>query len=177
MVHDLKAAESMAGGAGSSRGTGGMASKLRAARIATEAGIETWIVGGGGAGLEALARGDAPGTRIPAGAHPPARKAWLAQQPVRGRIEIDEGAARALEAGRSLLPRGVVEVHGRFGFGEAVDVAAGGAVVARGLTNYGSEPLSRIVGVHTERIREILGFKDFDEVVHRDNLVLLRRSA
>lgn len=176
VVHDLGRAEAMAGGTGSSRGTGGMASKLRAARIASDAGIETWIVGGGGAGLEALARGEAPGTRIPAGAHPPARKAWLAQQPVRGRIEIDAGAARALEGGKSLLPKGVVAAHGSFAFGEAVDIATDGVRVARGLTNYGSEALARIAGEHSDRIREILGFKDFDEVVHRDNLVLLKRQ-
>lgn len=176
VVHDLAEAEALAGGSGSVRGTGGMASKLRAARIASEAGIETWIVGHGGAGLEALARGESPGTLVPAGPHPPARKAWLAQQPVRGRIDVDAGAARALADGRSLLPKGVLSLRGDFGFGEAVDVAEGGVVIARGLTNYGSDALARIAGVHSGRIREILGVKDFDEVVHRDNLVLVRRG-
>lgn len=174
-VSDLDAAFGVAGGTGSGRGTGGMVTKLRAARIARDAGIETWIVGGGGAALEALARGGAPGTRVvPAAGPAPARKAWLAQQPVAGRVAIDEGAVRALHGGRSLLPRGVIGVEGRFGFGDAVEVTGpDGRGVARGLVNYGRDALERIAGRHTREIAELLGAKDFDEVVHRDNLVLL----
>ena len=176
-VYDLDAAARLAGGIGSGRGTGGMATKLRAARIARDAGIETWIAGGGGVALETFARGEAPGTRVvPAAEHAPARKAWLAQQPVAGRVVVDPGAARALSEGRSLLPRGVTGVEGRFGFGDAVEVAGpDGAAVARGLVNYGHDALARIAGRHTREIAELLGTKDFDEVVHRDNLVLLAR--
>ncbi|MDZ7706480.1 MAG: glutamate 5-kinase [Trueperaceae bacterium] len=176
-VHDLDAAARMAGGIGSGRGTGGMATKLRAARIASEAGIETWIAGGGGAALEAFARGEAPGTRVvPATEHAPARKAWLAQQPVAGRVVVDDGAIRALNEGRSLLPRGVKGVEGGFAFGDAVEVVGfHGAPVARGLVNYAHDALQRIAGRHTSEIAELLGAKDFDEVVHRDNLVLLAR--
>ncbi len=174
VVDDLAKAEAAAGGSGSGRGTGGMVTKLRAARIAHDAGIETWIVGDGGAALEALARGDAPGTRVAAAPRPvPARKAWLAQQPVAGRVTIDAGAARALTQGRSLLPRGVTAVEGRFAFGDAVELTGpDGWGLGRGLVNFGSEALRTIAGRHTREIVGLLGGKDFDEVVHRDNLAL-----
>lgn len=178
-VADLEAASAAAGGTGSGRGTGGMITKLRAARIARDAGIETWIVGGGGRDLEALARGASPGTRIvPNAGRAPARKAWLAQLPVAGRVVVDAGAARALREGKSLLPRGVTGLDGTFAFGDAVDVVDhAGDGVARGLVNFASEALRRIAGRHTQEIAAILGAKDFDEVVHRDNLVLLGARA
>ena len=172
VVPDIGAVEHLAGAAGSSRGTGGMVTKLRAARIATDAGIETLILGGGGAGLEALARGEALGTRFLARKGTRARKAWLAQQPTLGELQVDAGAAAALARGRSLLPSGVVAVAGRFAFGDAVAVTHGGALVAKGLSNYGHEALSRIRGEHSSRIAAVLGYKDYDEVIHRDNLIL-----
>lgn len=177
-VHDLDAAERMAGGVGSGRGTGGMTTKLRAARIARDAGIETWIVGGGGAALVRLARGEPTGTRVvPERRRTRARKAWLGQQPVAGAVHIDEGAERALAAGRSLLPSGVTGVRGRFMFGDAVELLApDGIAVARGLVNYASDDVAAIAGRHTREIAERLGHKDFDEIVHRDNLVLLSTS-
>ena len=163
----------LGGRAGTGRGTGGMVTKLQAAEIATDAGIETLIIGGGGAGLEALARGEVRGTRFLAAAHPPARKAWLARQPTKGVVEVDAGAFGALQAGRSLLPSGVLSVSGTFAFGDAVAVVQGGARVAQGLTNYGSEALGKIRGRHTRDIAAVLGYKDYDEVIHRDNLVLV----
>ena len=179
-VRDIAAVEHLAGRPGSSRGTGGMVTKLRAAKIATEAGIETLIIGGGGEGLEALARGEVPGTRFLARSHTPARKAWLAQQPTRGEVQIDPGAAAALQRGRSLLPSGVAGVIGAFDFGDAVAVTQGGRLLARGLSNYGSEALARIQGRQSHEISAVLGYKDYDEVIHRDNLVLMdgqRRSG
>lgn len=177
-IRDLDQAEAAAGGVGSGRGTGGMVTKLRAARVAREAGIETWIAGGGGASLEALARGDAPGTRVPAPPRARARKAWLAQQPVAGALRIDAGAVRALASGRSLLPIGVTAVEGAFAFGDAVDVLGpDGTVVARGLVNYAADAARRIAGRRSGEIAEALGVKDFDEVIHRDNLVLLAERA
>lgn len=172
-VTDIKEVESLAGSAGSSRGTGGMVTKLRAARIATEAGIETLVLGGGGAALEALAQGDVWGTRFLAKAHTPARKAWLAQQKTKGSIHIDAGALNALKAGRSLLPKGITGLDKQFDFGDAVAVILEGKLVAQGLSNYGSESLARIIGKHTGEISDILGYKDYDEAIHRDNLVLL----
>jgi glutamate 5-kinase len=169
-LEDLDAAASAAGATADPRGTGGMVTKLGAARIAQRAGIETVIVGGGGAGLEALARGEVRGTRVLARRSASARKAWIAGQPVRGRLEVDAGAARALAAGRSLLPSGVVAVSGAFGFGDAVDLVHDGVAVGRGLVNYGHEAVARIRGRHTREIASLLGRKDFDEVVHRDHL-------
>jgi len=171
-VADLDEVAALAGGVGSAHGTGGMATKLRAARIATGAGIETIVLGGGGAGLEGLARGEARGTRFLAAAHVPARKAWIANQPVRGTIEVDAGAAKALASGKSLLPGGITAVTGIFTFGDAVAVKQGGSVMGVGLTNYGSDAVSRIMGRHSREITAVLGQKDYDEVIHRSNLAL-----
>jgi len=171
LVDDLDAVQDAAGATGDARGTGGMTTKLRAARIAQRAGIETLIVGGGGRGLEALARGEPRGTRVVARRSASARKAWIAGQAVRGRLEVDDGAAGALATGRSLLPSGVVAVEGAFAFGDAVDVVHAGTVVGRGLVNYGSDAVARIRGRHTREIEALLGGKDYDEVIHRDQLV------
>jgi glutamate 5-kinase len=171
-VADVRDIEHVAGKAGSSRGTGGMVTKLRAARIASDAGIETLIIGRGGEALEALARGEVWGTRILAKPVRSARKAWLAQQRTRGVVTVDEGALRALKSGRSLLPSGVTDVAGDFRFGDAVAVRCQEQLVAQGLSNYSAEALLRIMGRQTSQIAEILGYKDYDEVIHRDNLVI-----
>ncbi len=171
-VADVAAVMHLAGDAGTARGTGGMLTKLRAAALATAAGTETLIIGGGGAGLEALAAGTVRGTRFLAKAPLPSRKSWLAQQPAKGELEVDAGAVRALRTGRSLLPKGVVGVTGRFSFGDAVTVTHGSLRVALGLSNYSSDALAKIQGQHTRDIAELLGAKDYDEVIHRDNLVL-----
>jgi glutamate 5-kinase len=176
VVEDLEALVAEAGDPGSTRGTGGMVTKLRAARIATRAGIETLVIGGGGAGLEALARGEVRGTRFVPKRTTSARKGWIVEQPVRGRLEIDAGARRALAAGRSLLPSGLLAASGAFAFGDAVEVVHDGRVVARGLVNYHRDAVDRIRGRQTREIAEVLGAKDFDEVVHRDNLVWLDPS-
>ncbi len=177
VVTDLDALVADVGDGGSGRGTGGMVTKLRAARIATRAGIETLVIGGGGAGLEALARGEVRGTRFLARRATSARKAWIAEQPVRGRLDVDAGARSALANGRSLLPSGIVGATGAFVFGDAVEVVHAGTLVARGLTNYARDAVERIRGKHTSSIAEALGAKDFDEVVHRDNLVWLDASG
>jgi glutamate 5-kinase len=173
LVHDVAEVAHLAADTGSQRGTGGMVTKLRAARIAAEAGIETLIIGGGGEGLEALARGEVRGTRILADTPTPARKAWILQQPSRGELHIDAGAVAALQGGRSLLPKGVIGVRGDFAFGDAVEVMHLDRAVARGLANYGAESAERILGLHSREIESALGFKDYDEVIHRDNLVLI----
>lgn len=172
VVDDVASVEHLAGTAGTGRGTGGMVTKLRAARIAGEAGIETYVIGGGGEGLEALARGEVRGTRFTSRSPRPVRKAWISQQPARGTLVVDAGAARALHAGKSLLPSGILEVRGAFRFGDAVKVIADGNRLGQGLVNYPSDALTRIRGHHTSRIREVLGYHDYDEVIHRDNLAL-----
>lgn len=171
-VEEIGAVAGMAGGSGSSLGVGGMATKLKAATIAQEAGIDTHVLGGGGAGLEALCDGRRVGTRFVGRRGVSARKAWLSQLPAEGTLHVDDGAVRALEEGRSLLPKGVLRAEGRFVFGAAVDVVApDGTRVARGLVNYSYDAVQRIAGRHTRDIADLLGSKDFDEIVHRDNLV------
>ncbi len=179
VVEDVSQVEHVAGAAGS-RGTGGMVTKLRAANIAADAGIETLILGGGGDGLEALARGDVHGTRFLAKLHRSARKAWLAQQPSKGRLTIDAGALKALRRGRSLLPSGIQAVTGRFDFGDAVALFCEQHLVAQGLSNYDSAALQKIKGLHSREIGVALGhpddYKDYDEAVHRDNLVVFSQQ-
>jgi glutamate 5-kinase len=170
-VSDLDAVMPLAGGAGSTRGTGGMLSKLKAAQIAAAAGIETFIIGDGGAGLARWLDGAAVGTRILAtpGA---ARRGWILHQPSLGRIEIDPGARAALQRGRSLLPSGIVNVEGSFDEGDAVALTHAGEALGQGLVNYRAADLKRIAGKRSDEIESILGHKDFDEAIHRDQLAL-----
>ncbi len=168
--------EAMAGGAGSLAGTGGMASKLVAARIATRAGCRVVIAPGQGLRpLQALAEGG-PCTRFLAQANPRrARKDWIAGAlaPV-GVLSIDEGAARALRRGSSLLPAGVRRVEGDFERGDAVLVLdPHGREVAKGLSAYDAADARRIIGHRTEAIAALLGYQGRDELIHRDDLVLL----
>ncbi|HEY8418253.1 MAG TPA: glutamate 5-kinase [Limnochordales bacterium] len=169
--------EAAAGGAGSTFGTGGMATKLQAARIATAAGIPLFLTSGAPANvLQTVLAGEAVGTLfLPCPRPLRARQRWLAfHQRPRGRIEVDAGAAKALvENGKSLLPAGVVRVEGDFAEGDLVQVCdTSGRELARGLVNYSARDLRRIQGSRTADIAAILGYKDFDEVIHRDNLVV-----
>ena len=174
VVHDLGSVKALGGGAGGALGTGGMSTKLGAAKIAADAGIPTIVLGGGGEGLAALAKGERRGTLFVAGSQVPTRKAWIANQPTRGVVTVDAGAARALAAGRSLLPKGVLSATGEFAFGDAVEVRHEEGLVGVGLSNYASGDLARIVGSHTSAIAGILGAHHYDEVIHRDNLLLVR---
>jgi len=167
----------MAGDAGSDFGTGGMASKLRAARIATRGGVVTAIVSGHEEKrLSALLRGEDVGTLFACGSDRQSRRQhWIAEVlPVNGRITIDGGAECAIvERGASLLPVGVTAVEGTFDKGECVEIAGGSGVIARGLCNYHAEEMRKMIGVASDRIEEVLGYRDFSSVVHRDNLVLV----
>jgi len=176
LVSDLAKVENFAGRAGSVRGTGGMVTKLKAARIATEAGIETLIIGGGGHGLEQIARGRINGTRIVPKSRKSAKKAWLSQQDAQGNIHIDTGALKALFNGKSLLPSGIIKVEQEFKFGDVVAIKHNNKTIALGLSNYGNEALNLIKGKRSDKIRDILGHKDYDEVVHRDNMALIKEE-
>ncbi len=170
------ALEAMAGGSGA-LGRGGMQTKLRAAALAARSGTATVIAPGRREGvLLEIAAGEEVGTLLlPTKAAVGARKQWLAGQlRVKGRLQLDEGAARVLrESGRSLLAVGVRGVEGRFGRGELVAcVAPDGREVARGLANYDSEETRRIMGQPTARMEELLGYVDEPELIHRDNLVV-----
>ncbi|MDO4681205.1 MAG: glutamate 5-kinase [Lautropia sp.] len=171
------ALERMAGGAGSSVGTGGMLTKVLAAKRAARSGTSTIVCSGHEPDvLLRLMAGESIGTRFIAQTQRlAARKKWMADHlQVRGRVLVDAGAARALRSGgRSLLPVGVVGVEGDFGRGELVSVwEQGGAEIARGLVNYAATDARRISRQPSSRIEAILGFIEESELIHRDNLVL-----
>jgi glutamate 5-kinase len=166
-----------AGRAGPS-GTGGMESKVRAAARAAGNGIPAVIASGARPdALAALLSGREVGTRFEAGENPLAkRRQWLAfaSQP-KGRIVVDAGAREALVArSKSLLATGVRALAGSFAPGDVVSLVEGGVEFARGLTNFASGDLERIRGLKSSQIEAALGHKPADEVVHRDNLAVLR---
>jgi glutamate 5-kinase len=168
----------MAGGAGSDIGRGGMLTKILAAKRATRSGAHTIIASGREQDvLVRLARGEAIGTQLIAEAMPiAARKQWLADHlQVRGKITLDEGAAKALgKEGKSLLPIGVCDLSGDFERGEAVTcIDLNGREIARGLVNYASGEVKKIMRQPSSKIESILGYVDELELIHRDNLVLL----
>jgi glutamate 5-kinase len=167
----------MAGSSKSALGTGGMRSKLRAARLATAAGESVIMANGATPGvLDAIFACESVGTLfLPHGSAVSAWKRWLGftAQP-KGRIVVNEGARRAVcEQGKSLLPVGVMEVSGDFHKGDVLSICdAGGTEFARGLTNYAAADASKIVGLRTEKIGAVLGALPYEEMVHRDNLVV-----
>ena len=177
LVHALdQQVMAMAGDTKSQFGTGGMGSKLIAAKIATRGGVVSAIVNGHEEYvLNRLLTGKDVGTLFLCGADRHSRhQHWIADLlHVAGRIQIDHGAAQALEhKGASLLPVGVVAIMGDFDKGECVEVVLGDTVIARGLCNYNSEDLKRIQGLSSKDIEKALGYMDFNSVIHRDNLVL-----
>jgi len=157
---------------------GGMLTKVRAVKVLNRMGIATLIVRGRTPNilLRALERGEEGTLFVPNGAPLKARKGWIGTAVIpRGWIGLDAGAVKAIaEGGRSLLPKGIAGVGGDFRFGDVVELRdPKGRAVARGLSNYGAEEVARIAGRHTGEIAEILGGKHYDEVIHRNNLVLL----
>ena len=168
----------MAGGAGSALGSGGMLTKVLAAKRAARSGAHTVIASGREPDvLLRLARGEPIGTLLNAGTPPlAARKQWLADHlAVSGRVRLDAGAVTALSRdGKSLLPIGVVGVDGEFQRGALVAaVDAEGREVARGLINYSADETRRILRRPSAEIEAILGYVDEPELIHRDNMVLL----
>lgn len=174
---DDPALDAMAGGGGV-LGRGGMATKLRAARLAARSGAVTAIASGRQPQvLTRLLEGESLGTLLrPDHAPLAARKRWLAGQlQVRGTLTLDPGAVRVLRSqGSSLLPVGVKQVQGAFKRGDmVVCIDEQGARVAKGLINYSSVDAARLVGQPSQRIAEILGYMEAPELIHRDNLVVL----
>jgi glutamate 5-kinase len=167
--------EAMAGGSASDVGSGGMATKVMAGKIALAAGCNMCItVGHERHALRRIETG-ARCTWFVAQASPKTvRKQWIAGllKPA-GTLHVDAGAARALRSGKSLLPAGVVKVEGRFERGDAVVVRdAAGSEIARGLSAYGSDDAQRLCGRRSQDLEGILGFRGRDEMIHRDDLVL-----
>lgn len=172
------ALEAMAGGAGSNIGSGGMLTKILAAKRAAKSGAHTVIAWGRDSDvLTRLANGEAIGTELLAQTGQlTARKQWMSDHlHTAGQVVLDAGAVQKLRLeGKSLLPIGVVEVKGEFGRGAVITcVGQDGVPLARGLSNYTSGEARRIMRKPSSEIESILGFLEGPELVHRDNLVLL----
>jgi glutamate 5-kinase len=167
----------IAGGTGTNLGTGGMVTKLQAARLASRAGIPTVIAAGREPNvLIRLVSGESLGTRVEAVATPlESRKRWLLADKPHGVVRIDSGAVRKLQTGgASLLPVGMVAVEGDFRRGETLSIVGpDDREIAHGLSSYDSSDLRRLCRVKSSQIAEILGYSYGDAVVHRNNLVLL----
>ncbi len=167
----------LAGGAGSGMGTGGMATKIQAAQLASRSGVTTVIASGKEPDILArLLAGEALGTRFePAVSHLESRKRWLLADKPRGLLRVDTGAAnKLLKGGASLLPVGVTAVEGEFSRGEVVAVfAPNGREIAHGLTSYDSADAARLRGAKSAQIVDILGYTYGDALIHRNNLVVL----
>ena len=169
--------EAMAGGSASQVGSGGMAAKILAAKIAMAAGCHMCIAAGHHRHpLRRLEEGAECTWFVPSATPLAARKQWIAGtlRPA-GAITIDAGALRALLEGKSLLPAGVTGARGRFERGDTVSVlTAAGAEVARGIVAYSDGDAARIMGRKSSEIEQLLGFRGRDEMIHRDDLVLLK---
>ena len=176
-VHEITPrVESLAGASATPFGSGGMVTKLAAAKICMAAGCATVIANGRRKlPIQALEAGDPCTWFVPGNTPRAARKQWIAGSLTpRGNLVIDAGAERALKNGGSLLPVGVVSVEGDFGRGDAVSIlSSDGRDIGRGLTTYSSADASIIRGRRSEEIEKLLGYAGRDEMVHRDNLVLL----
>lgn len=158
-------------------GTGGMVTKIEAARRAATFGVPTIIANGEKKGvlLDIMESGEVGTLFIPGDEKLKGKKRWIAYSlKVSGRIVVDGGARRAVEGGKSLLPSGVVAVEGDFDFGDLVSVAEeSGGEFARGLALFSSGEIGAMKGLKTAEIEKVLGKKDYDEIIHRDDLVVL----
>ncbi|TRZ53871.1 MAG: glutamate 5-kinase [Dehalococcoidia bacterium] len=159
-------------------GTGGMASKLEAAKVCCASGIACIVANGKAPDvLFKILDGRKIGTLfLPKKEGLAAKKRWIGfSAKIMGQIFVDKGAVCALTSRKgSLLPKGIVKLHGRFAAGDTVSILdTQNQEFARGLTNYSSEEVTKIKGQKTDRIKATLGYKYYDEVVHRDNMVIL----
>ena len=168
----------MASGAGSQLSSGGMRSKLEAARVASRFGVPTVIADGRRRGvLHRILAGEDVGTLVrPSTSRLTSRKHWIAySQKTHGTLRLDAGAVRALcNRGGSLLPIGVIDADGEFRIGDLVScVSKDGVEIARGLTSYDAIETNVIKGHRTSQISKLLGYSNGDEVIHRNDLILL----
>lgn len=169
--------EQAAGGAGSTHGTGGMTTKLQAAKIVVNSGIAMVIAFGGQVDvIKKVLSGENIGTLFLSRKEKLRfKKRWLAfGTRIKGRVYVDKGCVEALKKGSSLLPAGILKIDGEFDAGNTISIYdTFDKELARGLTNYSSDEISLIKGSKTVQIDKLLGYKSFDEVIHRDNLVVL----
>ena len=157
-----------------------MRTKVQAVRILNKVGISTLIVKGREPNIiERVLAGEPLGTLfVPNGARLKGKKGWIGTTAKpRGWLNLDAGAVNAMmKRGKSLLPSGVVSVGGNFRFGDVVEIRdLGGVPLGRGLANYSSEEAAKIAGKQTREIASILGDKNYDEIIHRNNFVLIER--
>jgi glutamate 5-kinase len=176
LVESLERARELVRAEKSAQGRGGMNSKVEAARMVTESG-EVMVIADGRMEnvIPRILDGEELGTLfVPAGRKRSGKSRWIGSARPEGRIFVDEGAARALaEKNRSLLPAGIVRVEGSFQRGDVVEIVSpDGTAVARGLSNYAAGDVERIRGKKTSDVRALLADGAYDEVVHRDNLVV-----
>lgn len=176
------AVEALAGEASSIEGTGGMVSKVQTARKVAAYGVPSLIINGNLPDtLTRALSGEEVGTIfLPRTDRLPARKQWIAHTlKAKGQLTLDRGAVEAVSSkGKSLLPSGIVRVEGQFDAGDAVScLAPDGVEIAKGLTNYSSKEVNRIAGARSVDLEKRLGYKISDEVIHRDNLVVIRLEA
>lgn len=168
--------EKLAGGSGSSLGTGGMTTKIQAAKVAMNSGFPMIIAHGKEEKvIQRILNGEQVGTLfLPNENKLHSKKRWIAfGSNVQGKVFVDEGARNALaKEGKSLLPTGILDVEGDFDIGNTVSVCCGSCEIGRGIVNYPAKDVSMIKGKKTRDIQKVLGHKDFDEVIHRDNFVL-----
>lgn len=170
--------ERIAGEPGAISGTGGMATKVQAAKSVAAYGVTTLIVNGTAAGLMQRAfQGESIGTLfLPKPVRLTSKKHWIAHSlKVKGEVVLDAGAVEAiLKKGKSLLASGIREITGKFEVGDAIRcLTSEGKEIAKGLTNYSASEMILIKGIHSSQIEKKLGYKSTDEVIHRDNLVIL----
>ncbi len=170
--------EQRAGGAGKEEGTGGMATKIQAAKKVAAYGVSTLIMNGETPGLLPLVfEGHEAGTLIlPHGQQLSSRKQWIAHTlRAKGQLTLDDGAINALvQRGKSLLPSGIISVIGAFDSGDAVVCTdRHGKEVAKGLINFSSTLLEKMKGLKTADIKKAVGDQEYEEAIHRDNLVIL----
>ncbi len=164
----------MQAAAGPGGGSGGMTTKLQAARAVTRAGGHLVLANGKRDSLAAILAGEPIGTHFVARGELASRGRWVAGVAEAGRLIVDKGGERALKGdGRSLLAVGITACEGDFEAGDIVLVVGPGGPFAKGLSNYPASSVRRILGKKTSEIADVLGAKEFDEVIHRDNLVIL----
>ena len=178
ITQDIK---TLAQGSSSKVGTGGMISKIDAAKKASIYGIPTIVVNGNIGGIvNSVFKGDDVGTLfLPRKTRLSSRKHWIAfNLKPKGTLVVDDGAKRAIvKMGKSLLSTGLLDVQGFFKFGDPVKcLDTNGIEFARGLVNYRAEEVVKLRGVHSRDIKKILGYKYYDEIIHRDDLVVLEEE-
>ena len=173
--------EKMAGGKGSEVGTGGMETKIEAAKIAVNSGVQM-IIGSGKEKNSLLkivemaenSQFDLGTTFLTGDERLSKRKQWLNfNLPPLGKIVVDQGAAEALvRRGKSLLPGGIIKIEGEFNSGDPVTISDGKRAIGKGIVNYNSDEIEKIKGAHSNEIEKILGYFNKSEVIHRDNMVI-----